>query len=218
MEIAFSESRLLRPSTSKRPRIIIDSESDLDESLNSTFDDTLLDDSFASASSTRGSDYWMRRALKAEAELEAERRGREADRKHWEAKWQSIDDFLKVGKLPTRGSSGQCRVYGKALQGFLIDSAADGVAMSDCHKMLASLSRFLPLTDDSGDRRVPELDFFRKVRTGKLSKMVELQRSQWLESADHVMLSVDATNLNGKNHIAIGGFDQNCHFQCLDIK
>ena len=222
MKIPYSTTRALRQSTLKRQKIQVLSESDIedsaDESFNKSCDSSVLNDSMMSACSTRGGDYWMKRALEAEAQLEIEKKGREEDNKRWKAKWQPIEDFLKVGKLSTRGSSGQCRVFGKALHGFLIDAAADGIAMSDCRKVLLSLSRFLPLTDDSEDRRVPELDFFQKVRTGKLPKMVELQRSHWIESATKVILTVDATNLNGSNHVAIGGFDENCQFMCLNIK
>ena len=222
MQIPYSTTRALRKSTLKRQKIQVSLESDIedsaDESFNKSCDSSVLNDSMMSASSTRGGDYWMNRALAAEAQLEIEKKRREEDRKLWEAKWQPIQDFLKVGKLSTRGSSGQCRVYGKALHGFLIDAAADGIAMADCRKVLLSLSRFLPLTDDSEDRRVPELDFFVKVRTGKLPKMAELQRSHWIESTKKVILSVDATSLNGSNHVAIGGFDENCQFMCLNIK
>ena len=162
VKIPYSTTRKLRKSTLKRQKIQVVLESDIedsaDESFNKSCDSSMLNDSMMSSSSTRGGDYWMNRALAAEAQLEIEKKGREEDRKRWEAKWQPIQDFLKVDKLSTRGSSGQCRVFGKALHGFLIDAAADGIAMSDCRKVLLSLSRFLPLTDDSEDRRVPELE------------------------------------------------------------
>ena len=141
--------------------------------------------------STRGADYWRLRALKAEKLLEDEKQGRKDDNLAWEAKWKPIEDFLKIEKLPTRGSSGQCIGYSKLLQSFLMDAASDGIAMSDCRKVLVSLSRFLPLTNQSQDRRVPEIDFFRKTRSGKLPKVIESHRNQWLSSTKKVILSVE---------------------------
>ena len=224
VEFRYTEDRQLRPSTTKRPRIVVDSDSDIEtaeESFNTTMESSFLDDSLDSSvgTSTRGADYWKLRALKAEKLLADEKRGRKEDNLAWEEKWKPIEDFLKVEKSPTRGSSGQCRGYSKLLQSFLIDAAADGIAMSDVRKVLVSLSRFLPLTNENQDRRVPEIDFFRKTRTGKLPNVLESHRTQWLSTAEKVIVSVDATQLNGQNHICIGGFSvPSLEYHCLDIK
>ena len=224
VEFRYTEDRQLRPSTTKRPRIVVDSDSDIEtaeESFNTTMESSFLDDSIDSSvgASTRGADYWKLRALKAEKLLADEKRGRMEDNLAWEEKWKPIEDFLKVQKSPTRGSSGQCRGYSKLLQSFLIDASADGIAMTDCRKVLVSLSRFLPLTNEDQDRRIPEIDFFRKTRTGKLPKVLESHRTQWLSSTEKVILSVDATQLNGENHICLGGFSvPSLEYHCLDIK
>ena len=224
VEFCYTEERQLRPSTSKRSRIVVDSDSDIEtaeESFNTTADSSFLDDSLdrsVSDMATRGADYWKRRALRAEKMLEEEKRGRLEDNKSWAAKWGPIETFFKVDKMPTRGSSGQCRGYGKSLQSFLLDAAAEGIAMTDCRKTLVSLSRFLPLINENEDRRIPEIDYFRKVRVGKLPNLLQSQRDQWLKSTDKVILTVDATNLGGESHIALGGFNDQLEFLCLDIK
>ena len=223
VEFAYTDTRQLRPG-SKRSRIIVESDSDIEtaeESFNTTVDSSFLDESLdiSGETSTRGADYWRLRALKAEKLLADEKRGRKEDNLTWEAKWRPIEEFFKVEKSPTRGSSGQCRGYSKLLQSFLIDASADGIAMTDCRKVLVSLSRFLPLTNENDDRRIPEIDFFRKTRTGKLPKVLEAHRTQWLSSSEKVVLSVDATQLNGQSHICIGGFSiPSLDYHCLDIK
>ena len=221
VDFSYTETRQLRTS-SKRSKIVVDSESDIEteveESFNTTMNSSFLDDSLDSSTATRGSEYWRLRALKAEKLLEEEKRARKEENLAWEAKWQPIEDFLKVEKMATRGTSGQCRGYGKTLQCFLLDAAAEGIAMTDCRKTLISLSRFLPLTNESEDRRVPEIDYFRKIRTGKLPNLLQSQREQWLKSTNKVILTVDATSLGGKSHISIGGFNDELEFLCLDIK
>ena len=224
MEFFYSEDRQLRPSNNKRSRIVVDSDSDIDtaeESFNTTAGNSFLDDSLdksVSDMSTRGADYWRRRALTAEKMLEEEKRGRIEDNNAWAVRWKPIEDFFKVEKMTTRGSSGQCRGYGKTLQSFLLDAAAEGIAMTDCRKTLVSLSRFLLLTNENEDRRIPEIDYFRKVRVGKLPKLLISQRDQWLKSTNKVILTVDATSLGGESHIALGGFNDQLEFLCLDIK
>ena len=121
----------------KRSRIVVDSDSDIDtaeESFNTTAGSSFLDDSLdksVSDMSTRGADYWKRRALRAEKMLEEEKRGRIEDNNAWAARWKPIQDFFKVEKMPTRGSSGQCRGYGKTLQCFLLDAAFAVVRQSN---------------------------------------------------------------------------------------
>ena len=97
VDFSYTETRQLRTS-SKRSKIVIDSESDIEteaeESFNTTMDSSLLNDSVDSSTATRGSEYWRLRALKAEKLLEEEKRARKEENLAWEAKWQPIEDFL----------------------------------------------------------------------------------------------------------------------------
>ena len=71
----------------------------VDDSLDTTMGSSCFDESFDQSmteTSTRGADYWKRRALEAERLLAEEKRGRLEDNRAWEAKWKPVEEFLKV--------------------------------------------------------------------------------------------------------------------------
>ena len=227
--MAFKEKeRLMRPSASKRRYIAVESESDvesdLDLTLNQSQDSSCLDETLNESFGSRGASYWKQRALAAEAKLKAEKLAREADNAKWETKWKKevgpLENLFRRIYGPSRGNSGRQFKYGKELQALLIDHAGHGIPSSYSRLMFESLARVLNLTDEDedGPRQIPSVDYFNKTRTGKLAKIVDQQRDQWVEEATEVLLTVDQTALQQEKHLALGGFNQRTEFMCFGIK
>ena len=218
----------MRNSGQKRRIIAVDSEtdidSDLDSSMNVSQDSTMLDDTLNESLGSRGASYWKQRALEAEAALKAEKIARKEDNAKWEAKWKEevgpLENLFRRIYGPSRGNSGRQFKYSKQLQAMLIDHAGHGIPSAHSRLMLESLARVLNLTDEdeNGPRQIPSVDYFNKVRTGKLAQIVDRQRDQWVEEATEVLLTVDQTALQQDKHLALGGFNQRTEFMCFGIK
>ena len=218
----------MRPSASKRRYIAVESESDIesdhDVSMNHSLDSSFVEDSLNESLGSRGASYWKNRALVAEARLKAEKLAREADNAKWEAKWKKevgpLENLFRRIYGPSRGNSGRQFKYGKELQAMLIDHAGHGIPSSYSRLMIESMARVLNLTDEDedGPRQIPSVDYFNKMRTGKLAKIVDQQRDQWVAEATEVLLTVDQTALQQEKHLAIAGFNQRTEFMCFGIK
>ena len=212
LEIAFEEKeRSMRPSASKRRYIEVDSESDLESDLDSTMnksqDSSCLDDTLNESLGSRGASYWKQRAMAAEAQLKAEKLAREADNAKWETKWKKevgpLENLFRRIYGPSRGNSGRQFKYSKELQAMIIDHAGHGIPSSHSKLMFESLARVLNLTDEdeNGPRQIPSVDYFSKMRTGKLAQIVDSQRDQWVREATEVLLTVDQTALQQDKHL-----------------
>ena len=184
----------------------------------------MLDDTLNESLGSRGASYWKQRALDAEAKLKAEKLARKADNAEWEAKWKAefgpLENLFRRVYGPSRGNSGRQFKYSKELQAMLIDHAGHGIPSSSSRLMCESMARVFDLVDEdeNGSRTIPCIDYFNKMRTGKLAKIVDQQRDQWVEDATEVLLTVDQTNLQQDKHLALGGFNQRTEFMCFGIK
>ena len=215
----------MRPLPAKRVReAIIDYESDCDtEDPDTTIDESFSESLLDQSCTTRGESYWKTRCLEAEALLKAEKQARKDDNAKWEAKYEadfgpSRDLFLQRTKPSRENGSGQARYYCKSLRAIAIDAAGEGVASKDIQRVLKSVHRFIGYESEDGVRKVPEVDYFNKSRSGELGRLADKQRDRWVENANLIALSVDGTTMGGKHFIAIGGFNERTEYHCLAIK
>ena len=203
---------------------LVDFDSDIDSdcmetSLDESMSQSLLDESLG----TRGESYWKQRCLKAEESLKTERAKYQAEvaelKKKYEADIAASRDLFLVRTRPSRANgSGQARSYGKELKAIMLDAAGHGVASADIEKVLKSVLRFIDFPEEEGTRKVPCVDHINKLRTSDLASLVDKQTQQWVEDAEIVALSVDATTMSGNHYIALGGFNHHTQYHCLAIK
>ena len=225
LDLEYTEARRLRPLPAKRIReVLVDFESDCesddpDTTMDESFSKSILDESLG----TRGESAWKQRCFELEALLKAEKLARIADNEKWKAKYEAdigpSRDLFRVRTKPTReNGSGSTTFYGKELKAIAIDAAGQGVASKDIQRVLKSVHRFINFEGQEGIRKVPEVDYLNKLRTGELAQLVDDQRQQWVDSAEKIVLSVDKTSMSGKGYLALGGFNEESQYHCLAIK
>ena len=203
---------------------VLDSESDIEsEGLDTSMDDSLSQSLLDESLGTRGESYWKRRCLMAEEALKTEKAKHHADLAQLKAKYEadiaaSRDLFLVRTRPSRENGSGQARSYGKELRAIILDAAGQGVASADILKVLKSVKRFIDLPDEEGTRSVPCVDYISKLRTSELASLVDKQRQQWVEDAETIALSVDATTMNGYHYLCLGGFNEKTQYHCLAFK
>ena len=220
----YTEARRLRPLPAKRVReALVDFESDIESDDLETSLDNSMSQSLDSSFGTRGESYWKQRCLKAEESLKTEKAKHQAEiaqlKRQYDADIAASRDLFLVRTKPSRDNgSGQARSYGKELKAIILDAAGQGVASADILKVLKSVKRFIDFPEEEGIRSVPCVDHINKLRTGDLAVLVDKQRQQWVDDAQTVVLSVDATTMNNSHYFALGAFNERTEYHCLAIK
>merc|ERR1711911_59327 len=64
----------------------------------------------------------------------------------------------------------------------------------------------------------PIKGYLNQLRTGKLDDVLRKQTSDFVAHTQKVAISFDATTMYGKQHVALGIFDQDVKFHCVSIK
>ena len=172
-----------------------------------------LDSSFG----TRTTEYYEAQMRLMEQRHQEAMKAKDAEIAALKAELEPVKGLFKQLKRPTRGESGQCIEYSDELQAFTIRLHGSGIATAHIHQMYVALSELFGFCEDE-DFRVPSISYLNQLRSGKLDGLLRKQTVDFVAHTEKVAISFDATTMHGKQHVALGIFDQDVKFHCVSIK
>ena len=199
----------------KRVREAFESDIESDESGP---DDSMNQSGFSLDTSlgTRSTDWYEAQMKLMEQRHQEELKKKDAEIASLKAELEPIKGLFKMVKKPTRGVSGQCFEYSDDLQAFTIRLHACGIPTAHIHQMYEAMTEHFDFCDD--DYKVPSKSYLNQLRTGKLDDLSAKQTTDFVANTQKVAISFDATTMHGKQHVALGIFDQNVKYHCVSIK
>lgn len=130
-----------------------------------------------------------------------------------EAKLQNFTILENLFKEENR--RGNRFTYSQLLQGLSVELLSESISSTDLVKILNVFGEFCGLLDDD-DKHVPRKDYFNKLRS-KIERSLRLQSEQFLAESSFVMLSTDGTSYWGTGVFALGVFNQDLEWNCLEL-
>ena len=113
------------------------------------------------------------------------------------------------------GRRGNRFTYSQMLQGLTVELLSESISSTDLVKILNVFGNFCGLLDGD-DKHVPRKDYFNKIRS-KIERSLQLQSEQFLAESTQLMLSTDGTSYWGTGVFALGVFNQDLEWNCLEL-
>ena len=200
----------------KRVREAFESDCETDES---GADESLNQSGFSLDTSlgTRSTEWYEHQMKMMKQQHEEEIKRKDAEFAALKAELEPVKRLFQKIKKPTRGESGQCFEYSDELQAFTIGLHASGIPTAHIHKMYEALSRLFEFCEGE-DFSVPSISYLNQLRSGKLDDLLLKYTVDFAARTGKAAIAFDATTMNGKQHVALGIFDQDAKFHCAEIK
>ena len=163
---------------------------------------------------TRSTEWYEHQMQLMEQRHQEALKAKDAEIAALKAELEPVKSLFKPIKKPTRGESGQCYEYSDELQAFTIRLHGSGIATAHIHQVYVALSELF----EDKDFKVPSISYLNQLRSGKLDDLLRKQTSDFVAHTQKVAISFDATTMHGKQHVALGIFDQDVKFHCVSIK
>ena len=129
---------------------------------------------------------------------------------------RKLQNFTVLENLfKEEGRRGNRFTYSQMLQGLSVELLSESISSTDLVKILTVFGNFCNLLDDD-DKHVPRKDYFNKIRS-KIERSLKLQSEQFLADASSLMVSTDATSYWGTGVFALGVFNQDLKWNCLEL-
>ena len=129
---------------------------------------------------------------------------------------RKLQNFTVLENLfKEEGRRGNRFTYSQMLQGLSVELLSESISSTDLVKILTVFGNFCNLLDDD-DKHVPRKDYFNKIRS-KIERSLKLQSEQFLAEASSLMVSTDGTSYWGTGVFALGVFNQDLKWNCLEL-